>query len=208
MEKYEFDTANLFEILFGYRAFPYPGIILKRILGEPKAGYTEGYQLENNAPDIKEYLISHKGVKYFAKNSLGNLMFMPVTLTRIGSSGVVLENTVISLTCKKTIVETPLVARRGTVKEEISVNDWDISIKGIIVGKQYYPESEVERLKELFEEPGALKINNVLTSLFLDGQEQVVIKSLELNDNKGMEHVQPFTMQLVSDTEFDLYLDA
>ena len=46
-----------------------------------------------------------------------------------------------------------------------------------------------------------------MTSIFLDGQEKVVITSLELNDNRGMEHVQPFTMQLVSDTEFDLYIE-
>lgn len=207
MERYEFDTASLFEVFFGYRALPYPGVILNRMKGDTEIRQAEEYQFEIATPQLKEQLMSNKGVKYYAKNTLGNLMFMPVTLTPTGGTDILLENTVISLTCKKTIVETPLVARRGTVKEEVSINDWDIDIKGIIVGQKNYPESEVDKLKELFEANEALKINNVLTSIFLDGQEKVVVKSLELGDNRGMEHVQPFTMQLVSDTEFDLYIE-
>lgn len=196
MKKYEFDTSSLFETFFGYRALLYP----------PKK--TDKYNLVSYDPTVREQLISNRGVKFYAKNTLGNLMFMPVTLTRTGSPGVLLENTVITLTCKKTIVETALVANRGTVKEEISINDWSISIKGIIVGKDTYPESEVETLKELFEANESLKINNVLTSVFLNGQENVVIQSLELGDNKGVEIAQPFTMQLVSDTEFNLYIES
>lgn len=207
MERYEFDTASLFEVFFGYRALPYPGVIFNRMKGDTEIRQAEEYQFEIATPHLKEQLMSNKGVKYYAKNTLGNLMFMPVTLTPTGGTDILLENTVISLTCKKTIVETPLVARRGTVKEEISINDWDIDIKGIIVGQKNYPESEVDKLKELFEANEALKINNVLTSIFLNGQEKVVVKSLELGDNRGMEHVQPFTMQLVSDTEFDLYIE-
>ena len=207
MEKYEFDKVNLFEFFFGYRALPYPLIVLNRFKKDAPAGQVEKYQFENLMNRDKETLLSKKGVKFYAKNSLGNIMYMPVTLST-DSKQVVLENTVISLSCKKTIVETPLVARKGTVKEEISIDDWEITIKGIIVGKELYPEDEVNKLKELFEENKALGINNVLTAMFLDDQEKVVIKSLELNDSKGMEHVQPFTMQLVSDTEFDLYIEA
>lgn len=187
MEKYEFETSNLFEFFFGYRAFPYPEIILKRLLPDKSIEIPERYAFKNGSLALKEYLISHKGVKYYAKNSLGNLMYMPITLTRVGSSGVVLENTVISMTCEKTIIETPLVNRRGTVKEEISINDWIVDVKGIVIGEKDYPETEVERLKELFNESQALKINNVLTSIFLDGQEKVVIKSLKIEDNRGME---------------------
>lgn len=205
MEKYEFDTVNLFELFFGYRALPYPGIILDRLKKDTSVQESGTYQFDYLKQN-KETLLSGKGVKFYAKNSLGNLMYMPVTLST-ESRAITLDNTVISLTCKKTIVETPLVARKGTVKEEISIDDWEITIKGIIIGKTVYPETEVERLKTLFEENRALGINNVLTSIFLDGQEKVVITSLELNDNKGMEHVQPFTMQLVSDTEFDLYIE-
>lgn len=207
MEKYEFDKVNLFEFFFGYRAVPYPQIILDRFKKDASVLQVEKYQFENLMNQDKETLLSKKGVKFYAKNSLGNIMYMPVTLST-DSKQVILENTVISLACKKTIVETPLVARKGTVKEEISIDDWEISIKGIIIGKNFYPETEVEELKNLFEENKALGINNVLTAMFLDDQEKVVIKSLELNDSKGMEHVQPFTMQMVSDTEFDLYIEA
>lgn len=208
MGKYEFDVSDLFQTFFGYKALPFAdfGSNNKPVIISGR--HSDRYALPSNEVRGKETLISGRGVKFYGKNSLGNTMFMPVTLIRADFTETVLENTVITMTCKKNIVETSLVAFSGTVKEEVSINNWEISIKGIIVGKNAYPEKEVENLRELFKANESLVIKNVLTAIFMSGEEIAVMKSLDIGDNKGSEIAQPFTMQLVSDTKFDLYIDS
>ena len=207
MDKFEFDISELFETFFGYKAKPFEDFGSKKIPGAGSRRHSDTYDLPNNEIKGKEELISDGGVKFYGKNSLGNMVFMPVTLIRADFTETVLENTVITMTCKKNIVETSLVAVAGTVKEEISINNWEITIKGVIVGKNAYPEKEVENLKELFRAEESLVIKNVLTAIFMNGEEIAVMKSLDIGDNKGSEIAQPFTMQLVSDTKFELYIE-
>jgi hypothetical protein len=119
-----------------------------------------------------------------------------------------LQNTVSSFTNKKTIVETPLVNRQGTVKEEISVSDWDINIKGLIVSPDNdYPEDDVYMLNELYRLGKSLGIENARASLIMENQERVVIRSLTFPELKGMKHVQAFEMNLSSDFDFELTID-
>ena len=133
---------------------------------------------------------------------------MPVWLIRSNGDRIMLQNTVMSLTTKNTIVETPLVNRQGNVKEEISIDDWDINIKGIIVSTSMdYPDQEVFELSELRKSGEALGIENARTSLVLDGSEKVVIKKLTFPPLKGMQHIQAFEMDLSSDLDFKLIIE-
>ena len=135
-------------------------------------------------------------------------MFLPIWLIRSDGSQLLLQNTVSSFANKKTIVETPMVNRQGTFKEEISLSDWDMNVKGLIVSTDMdYPDEMVYELKKLYELGTPLGIQNARTSIIIEGKEQVVIKSLRFPEIKGMKHVQAFEMDLVSDNAFELYIE-
>ena len=209
-ERYQFNEHNLtdiFKSVFGYTAPPFlfslQNKVEKALFGKPET--SEDYDF-GAAPERRE--LSRLSVPYYADNNNGNEMFLPIWLIRPDGQQLLLQNTVSSFTNQVTIVETPLVNRPGTVKEEISVSDWVINVKGLIVSPDYdYPEDDVYALKELYEQRVALGIQNVRASLLMEGQEKVVIKSLRIPELKGMKNVQAFEMNLVSDIPFTLIIE-
>ncbi len=121
-----------------------------------------------------------------------------------------LPHPVISVTGKKTIIETPLTERRGTVKEVINLMDYEIVIKGLIIGEDNeYPEVEVSVLRDIFELNVAVGIANPITDIFLmgpatSGSDKVVIKELSFPEVKGAKNVRPYQLTMVSDAPFNL----
>ncbi|RXK57571.1 hypothetical protein ESA94_20445 [Lacibacter luteus] len=122
---------------------------------------------------------------------------------------------VISMNNSKTIVETSLPERVGTVKEQWSIGDYEINIKGFLISEnRLFPEEEISQLRELYEAQKAVTLDNALSNIFLSNknlepseQRRVVIYRLNIDEVQGgREHVRPFTMQLKSDTVFTLEL--
>jgi hypothetical protein len=137
---------------------------------------------------------------YFAKGLYGRPYFMPVTL-----GGVLLPNPVIRISNKKTIVETSMVNRPGTVKELIAQEDYRINIKGIIVlESNRYPEEEILSIQELYLENKALKIESVLTDQILGFNKHVVITDITWPEIIGTQNVKTYEINLLSDAPFDL----
>ena len=110
---------------------------------------------------------------------------MPVEL-----NGIEIPNAVISIRGKKTIVETPMVGRKGTVKELISVDDYEIRIAGVALDNDF-PDRQISELNELY---------NVK-------EDKVVIKSMDFAEMRGCETAQVFTMELVTDRSFELIVE-
>jgi hypothetical protein len=149
---------------------------------------------------------SLNGSPYTAVDKVtGREYYMPVTL-----GGMSLPFPVVSVTCRKHIIETPLVERRGTVKELISIEDWDIKIKGLIVStSDVYPEEAVTQLRDLFERNEAIEMQNAITDIFLitpdrKGSDLVVIKDISFPEVRGVMNVRAYELSLVSDAPFDL----
>jgi hypothetical protein len=139
---------------------------------------------------------------YFAKGLYGRPYFMPVTLGTID-----LPNPVIRVTNRKTIVETALVGRVGTVKELIGQEDYKINIKGIIIMENNnYPEDDIKRIQGLYKQNIALRITSPLTNLLLDEGIKVVITDLSWPEISGVQNVKTYEMNLISDSPFDLIL--
>lgn len=136
----------------------------------------------------------------------GAPFFMPVSL-----GGITLPNEPTLLVIgKKNILETPLVGstRRGTVKELISVEDYDITIRGIAINyasKLVYPEDTVKQLYELFERNESLEIESALTNLL--GIYRVVIRQVTFPEMVGFQHAQAYEFQCVSEEDFILEID-
>lgn len=167
-----------------------------------------GYRPQEYKIDPKDVKLKSEGGKYgsyYAQDVLGRTVYMPVTL-----GGLFLPYTWISVSSTKTIIETPMTEVRGTVKEIIKTDDYVFSLKGFIIGHDgKFPEKDVEDLRALYERNEALEIKCILTDIFLltpeqDGQDNVVIRTFDLDENPGVEHVRAFEMNLVSDQAFEL----
>lgn len=204
----EHDFKEIFRSVWGYTAPPFLFSLQNKVesaLFGKRSNDSDDYSFDTY-PERREYNIN--GVPFYALNNNGNEVYMPVWLIRSDNSRVLLQNTVMSLSAKNTIVETTLVNREGNVKEEISVDDWDINIKGVIVSTDLsYPDQEVFELKELRRSGEALGIENARTSLLLEGSEKVVVRRLVFPPLRGMQHVQAFEMDLTSDLEFSLIIE-
>lgn len=203
----EHNLAEIFKSVWGYTAAPFLFSVQNKVENAifKKSRTSDEYEF-NSYNERREYNIN--SVPFYANNANGNEMFLPIWLIRPDGSQLLLQNTVSSFTNKKTIVETPMVNRQGTFKEEISLSDWDMNVKGLIVSTDMdYPDQMVSELTRLYELSAPLGIQNARTSIIIEGQEQVVIKSLRFPEIKGMKHIQAFEMDLVSDNAFELYIE-
>ena len=115
------------------------------------------------------------------------------------------ENTIIRRNVAKsgTLSDT-----RGTVKERWSQDDYQITINGILYGKNSdteYPESDVEKLRYYCEAREALLVECELFKIF--NITRMVIESYELPFTKG-ENRQEYSITAYSDSLFELLIDT
>lgn len=136
----------------------------------------------------------------------GQLVFMPMKL-----GGLVLPNEpTVFIQGKKRIIETALVGstRKGTVKELISIEDYNVTIRGVALNYQstkVYPEDTVKDLHDLFLKNESLEVESALTALL--GIYRLVIKSVSFPEMIGIQHTQAYEFQCVSDEDFILTID-
>jgi hypothetical protein len=146
-----------------------------------------------------------KGGKYWGINANTGLeYYMPVKL-----GGIELHHPVIRTDARKHIIQTNLIERNGTVKELISIDDWSIVIRGIIVSKnKEFPEDEVEELKDLFNRNEALSIDCPITNILWVMPEgelaEMVITDFSFPEVRGVKGVRGYEIRGISDTSFDL----
>jgi Domain of unknown function (DUF6046) len=213
MAELSFNISDLFERTFGYKTRAF----------DPDFSKPDGTVNTNR----NEY--GAQGSPYYTIGSLGLEYYMPVTIsypealppltgrqtTQDASETGKLKKwdlpfPVVSVASRKTIIETPLTERRGTVKELINIRNYEITIKGFIVGEgNNFPESEVTILRNIYEQNEPLAIQCPLTDIFLlrpdrNGSDQVVIKELKFPAVTGIKNVAPYELHLVSDEPFNL----
>lgn len=132
----------------------------------------------------------------------GTPFYLPVTL-----DGLLLEHCVMSLTAQKIIVETPMVNRRGSVKELISADDYRIMLDGFFYRADgTYPDTEIDALVAIFDKNVSVALRSALSDYFLLAEDKVVIKKLDFPQQKGKVNVKYWKMELVSDSIFELEL--
>lgn len=201
------DLRRIFGLTFGFVGLPFPEIVIESIPIVRKRSF-EGPEFDFEPTDLKT--TSAKGVSYYHLNSNGNSVFMPIWLSTVDNNALMylLPNTVMSLGLQTHIVTTRLPNRHGTVKEEVADDDWEIKVRGIIVGKgNSYPEEEVQTLIDWRNNRQAFSIQNVKAAICLEEGERVVITRLNLPENRGFQNTQPYEIELLSDREYSLYID-
>jgi len=122
----------------------------------------------------------------------------------------------ISAMRNNTIVSTPLVGRRGTVKEFISSQDYKITISGELIRSEKYPQYTrddayslaypIEMLQDfvrLIDSQETVEIANVFLKTL--GVTNVVIENHRFKQTQKLLNVQPFSFSFISDQNIDLY---
>jgi Domain of unknown function (DUF6046) len=203
-----FSLADLFYDTFGYRTRAF----------DPDFDPVSGIEPPNRVD------AGQLGSPYYGANALGREVFLPVTFSYPSQTGSgtglvtydgpmqdwVLNCCVVSVSGRKTIVETPLTERRGTVKELVSIEDHQIRIKGFLIGAgNDFPEQDVSRLRDLYESNIPVSMKCALTDIFLlrpdrSGSDNVVIRELNFPAVTGVRNVRPFELLCVSDEPFSL----
>jgi len=154
-------------------------------------------------PQRKEQ--SSTGAAYYSLDAFGREYYMPVYL-----DGYELPYPVVKINGRKNIVKTPLTQRRGTFKQYINIDDYQIIIRGIIISKTNdFPEKEVKELRAIFEQKKALSIISPITDIFLNTQERqgfdkVVIEDFDFPETVGVTNVRGYELRCYSDEEFNL----
>lgn len=129
--------------------------------------------------------------------------------------GVRIDTVLLEVTPTKNVVKTAVSGRDGTVKQYISMGDYEIKATGIIVGQSDasnagfdvsytndVPEIEVRKLDAIFKIPEAIEI----VSEFLDfyGISTVVIEAASFAQREGFRDSILFNFTLVSDSPIEL----
>lgn len=112
----------------------------------------------------------------------------------------------VSISLAKTIVETATVGkeRKGTVKEYICTEDYQISIKGVCMNPddlEEYPTEQVRELHRMFEINDSLEVvANPFLELF--GIRNIVLKEIQFDEMAGEQGLQKYSITAVSDQDF------
>lgn len=152
-----------------------------------------------------------------------NLEFLKVSGTSLdnslgvgeqkGNSDVFLriDTVLFNVTGSKNIIKTPIVGRRGTVKEYISMGDYQITAEGAIVSQypNVFPQDEVRLLVELLELGKALPVASKFLDLF--GITSIVVDpDFQISEKMGSRNEVPFRFNAISDfpDDFELSLSS
>lgn len=160
----------------------------------------------NVQPNTPPETTSIYGTPFYGSNHVtGAYYFLPAFFDLEDDSDYTIPFPIIRIQSQKRIVETPLTERKGTVLELINQDSWKIYIKGFIISKDNrYPEQEIKQLIDVYERNVSLRLRCALTDLFLAADDRVCIKSINFPEVKGIEHVKPYEIELVSNSIFDL----
>ncbi len=172
---------------------------LSDYVGPPFPAWWGNNQTFAVLPDLNE-------ISEAVKGQAGKGYFMTLTLSHKGQIFQLPNEPLVSLSLRKTIVETPTIGkeRRGTVKEYICTEDYNITIKGICVNEDNsgrYPSEQVQLINDLFAVNDSLDIvDNKFFTLFDIGR--MVLKSVSFKDMQGKESWQYYEIKAVSDQDF------
>jgi len=117
-----------------------------------------------------------------------------------------LADVLLTVSQSKNIVKTQISGRAGTVKEYISLNDFQINVQGYLIGVN--PNEFPKNLVALWEQYMNLNTQISVASNFLSIFDitSVVVDTFRIAQQEGFRNAVPFTMSLISDEDIELQL--
>lgn len=120
-------------------------------------------------------------------------------------NSITLATVLITVSQPKRIVKTEIQGRNGTVKEYIGMDDFQITINGILTGPNgIYPVEDMTDLREIFKAPITLPV----ISRYLQLLEifNIVVQDYTLDQEPGGISKQNFTINAISDLPIELLI--
>ena len=135
---------------------------------------------------------------------LGTTIYMPVSLGDMD-----LDYATIQIDGNKVVGMTPISGgeRRGTVKEEFSLGDYKLRIRGILLNNDnqaVYPQQLMRQLREILETPGSIALISHMAELF--NINRIAVTRFRFPDLPGTPAAQPFEINGVSDDSLETEL--
>ncbi|HLP51237.1 MAG TPA: DUF6046 domain-containing protein [Chitinophagales bacterium] len=146
----------------------------------------------------------------------GNPVFMPVEFGAIqyedesggtvDLTGLYIPCAIVEFTMNKHIVTTQLASSKfkGDVNELVGLGNWDVEIKGMLVGDGKYPKEDLQKLYYYFKCPRAISITHEICEKL--EIYDIVLAKPALQNKQGFQHLQPFTISCISDEPVELTL--
>lgn len=105
----------------------------------------------------------------------------------------------------KNIIKTQVEGNDSTVKELISMGDWNITLTGILFsGTSKYPANQVQAMRNMFEVPAAYKVAGKIFQLL--GIHSLVFENINLPQVEAFKGIQPFQITASSDEPIEIQL--
>lgn len=204
---HRFDPLQLLVKALALKGLYYPGVLAPALDRTQRINRGGSYSdMPKNSPRYpRGYTKTGTEIRKMGAN--GRVYFMPVILW--SSKGrLELPAAAISIKGKKTIIETPLTGRRGSVKELISIDDYDINMHGVILSNDNnYPEEIVQKFRDLYEQNEAIKLVCALSDLVLHPDDRIVIKTIDYPEVGHVENAQVINLTAVTDSSIDLIIE-
>lgn len=119
---------------------------------------------------------------------------------------IVIKSAVCTVSRKKTIVETAIAGRNGTVKESVSAQDYEVDVTfTLISAADEYPDEAMRRLASLADENSAVYVDSAFLRLF--DIDRAVITELTV-EQETYGNTQEVTMKLTSDDDYEVEVTA
>ncbi len=149
--------------------------------------------------------------KQIALNKIGAYgqdIWFPITFKVSEKLSLEIEACTVAVNLSKTIIKTAVSERKGTVKETFGIDDYKFTIKGFLIGKnRFFPEDQINKLKEIFETTDPVELHGGYPELFLDESCRVVIATLDFPEVQGKSPwIRPFNLTCESDFIQDLII--
>ncbi len=198
--EHRFSIPSILSAYLGSKGIFYPGVFLNKMEADGRSA--SKYEMQTASTPILE---TNGAIPLRIADVLGRYYFMPVWIY-LGSKKTEIPNAVISMTGRKNIVETQLIGVQGSVKELVSIADYEISLISTVVGQSpdSYPEEAVRELVDLYNKNEAVEIVSGITDIVLGADSHVVIKSISFPAVGGYENQQIVEMSLVTDRLLEL----
>ena len=130
-----------------------------------------------------------------ATNEVINKTYGPLTYQAI----------LIAVTQTKKIIKTEIQGRNGTVKEYIGLDDYAVTINGIITGPNgHYPIEDVNNLKAMLDSNQPIDV--ACKFLQILGIHTLLVESYQLDQKEGGYSYQTFSISCLSDVPQELKL--
>ena len=165
------------------------------------------YVIPNGVQKDEPIGISELGTPIYSDLTFDACSYTDKNGRRIDVSEVNVQTVLITLDQPINIVKTVIQGRDGTVKEYIGKDDMQVTINGIITGKNgVYPLQKVNDLKAWLDAP----ISKGLTTWWLDnlGISNVVVSSFQFPQTEGGYSYQVFSISAISDTPVELKIST